>query len=158
MERRVSFQPMYKVYKWEGSNGKPEKSWRENNKLKEKVDMREHHIEEELIQKHEIEYNDKELCINRLSQRDIVTTAKLNPHIMNTGYVNDITNHDMYLRPQYNKYQKQVANTVLGRRDLVKQKNANPFIEGDILKDLSDRKINNTDYVKIQENKYLKRE
>lgn len=157
MSKKVSFKPMYNVFKWSGDE-KPDKSWREDKINKQINNENTENIEETLIKVHEAEYNDKELCINRLSRRENVKNIKLNPYLDNSNYIDDINNQEMFLRPQYNSYQKNTNNNVIGQRDMIKQRHNNPYIKGDILKDLSDRKIDNVEYVKNQQNKYLKKE
>lgn len=166
MDRRVSFKPMYKIFKWEGVDGKPEKSRRENNNniqtnMQNKpgnYPLDNGNIEHQLIKKHEQDFNDKELCIQRLSRRENVKNIKLNPYLDNSNYIEDISNQEKFLRPQYSSYQKNSNNSLIGERDMIKQRQNNPYITGDILKDLSDRKTNKYEYVKNHENKYLKKD
>ena len=160
MDKRVSFKPMYKVFKWEGIDGKPDKSRREKNNSQLNIQnnpgnfpLDNGNIEHQLIKTHEQNFNDKEICIQRLSRRENVKNIKLNPYLDNSNYVNDINNQERFLRPQYSSYQKNSNNNLIGERDMIKQRQNNPYITGDILKDLSDRKMNNNQYVKNQENK-----
>jgi len=165
MKRKVSFKPMFNVFKWEGKDGKPKKSWRENinsqlNKQTEagNFPFDNGNIEHQLVKRHEDDYNDKELCIQRLSRRENVKNIKLNPYLDNSNYIEDINNQEKFLRPQYSSYQKNTNNDLIGERKMIKQRHNNPYIKGDILEDLSDRKENNIDYVRNQDNKYLKKD
>lgn len=98
MSKKVSFKPMYKLTKW-SKDKNVEKTWRE------RIDMRESNIEEELIKKHETDYtveknNKREICSERLAQRDLMMQGQINPFLGKHNYLEDLSNQDNFLRPQ----------------------------------------------------------
>ena len=96
MNKKVTFAPQYKILKWTPNKDyEIEKTWREI------IDMRSKEcIEEELIHQHETDYgNKREICSKRMACRDMVQDVS-NPFMIKNNYLDDLTNQDMYLRPQ----------------------------------------------------------
>ncbi len=46
------------------------------------------------------EENKREVCNNRISQRDLMIQTNINPYMIKSDYLNDIGVQDHYLRPQ----------------------------------------------------------
>ena len=93
-QKKVRFEPKYTFYKW--CNGeKCEKSLRF-----EKISPGEN-IEEEIVIQHEDNFkNKKEICSDRIRDRDKLTNGIVNPFMVENNYLDDLLNQDMYLRPK----------------------------------------------------------
>lgn len=113
MKKRVTFAPQYNISKWSPSiKQEIEKTFREV------IDMRKKQgIEEELVTKHEKnyvktdfydkkEYNKRELCSQRIANRDMVVRGGNNPFMVENNYLDDLTNQEKFLRPQNSNYKK----------------------------------------------------
>ena len=113
MNKRVTFAPQYSISKWSPSiKQEIEKTFREV------IDMRSKQgIEEELVTKHEKDYvkkdfydkkecNKRELCSQRIANRDMVVRGGNNPFMVQNNYLDDLTNQDKFLRPQDSNYKK----------------------------------------------------
>jgi len=94
----------YILKKWEPDNkDKVLKTKREKNT----IDMRDKNIEEQLIQKHEkIHNNKKELSNQRMAGRDLIIQGLINPYLFDNDYLEDINNHDKFLRPKDSNYKQ----------------------------------------------------
>ena len=86
----------YILLKW-----KPDVDYENKKSWRDIIDMREKNIEEELIQNHEQTYgNKREICSQRLACRDKIIHGTINPFMIKNNYLDDLTNQDIYLRPQ----------------------------------------------------------
>jgi len=94
-EKKVRFEPRYTFYKW--CNGeKCEKSLR-----KENIITQGENIEEEIVIQHEDNFkNKKEICSDRIRDRDKLSNGIVNPFMVENNYLDDLLNQDMYLRPK----------------------------------------------------------
>ncbi len=101
-KKEVSFSK-YNLIKWSKDTEKCVKTKRNNNS--DTVDMREKNIEEELIQNHEkMHSNKKELCSQRMAQRDMIIQGLINPYMFKNNYLDDLKAQDKFLRPQDSNY------------------------------------------------------
>lgn len=93
-QKKVTFKPQYTVLKW--TNGeKSEKSLRTNEIPQGDT------VEQELIIQHEDGFkNKKEICSDRISNRDHLSQGISNPFMVNNNYLDDLLNQDTYLRPK----------------------------------------------------------
>jgi hypothetical protein len=97
-KKEVSFSK-YNLIKWSKDNEKYAKTKRKNESST--IDMRDKNIEEELIQNHEkIHNNKKELCSQRMAQRDMIIQGLINPYMFKNNYLDDLKAQDKFLRPQ----------------------------------------------------------
>lgn len=95
-QKRVTFKLQYKLLKW--CNGeKNEKSLRVKNN--EEI-LPGNNFEEEVVLQHENNFNKKELCSERISNRDKLTNGTSNPYMVKNNYLDDLLNQDMFLRPK----------------------------------------------------------
>ena len=110
-QKKVRFEYNYTFYKW--CNGdKCEKSSR-----KKEISPGEN-IEQEIVIKHEDNFkNKKEICSDRIRNRDKLTNGIVNPFMVENNYLDDLLNQDMFLRPKDsniensdNKYLKMQSN------------------------------------------------
>lgn len=93
-QKKVTFKPQYTVLKWTHGE-KCEKSLRTNEIPQGDT------IEQELIIQHEDEFkNKKEICSDRIRDRDKLMQGISNPYMINNNYLDDLLNQDTYLRPQ----------------------------------------------------------
>lgn len=99
-EKIVSFK--YTILKW--SNGeKCEKSLRKEPQI-----IQGENVEQEIIIQHETVFqnmknenkNKKEICSDRIRNRDPLTTGTSNPFMIQNNYLDDLSNQDIYLRPK----------------------------------------------------------
>tara|TARA_X000000368_G_scaffold413970_1_gene402960 strand:+ start:934 stop:1248 length:315 start_codon:yes stop_codon:yes gene_type:complete len=94
----------YKLTKWSKNDEKYKKTERQKSKT---IDMRDKNIEEELIEKHEnLHKNKKELCSQRMAQRDMIIQGLINPYMFENNYLDDLKAQDDYLRPKDSNYKK----------------------------------------------------
>ena len=111
-QKKVTFKPQYTYLKWSRGE-KFEKSVRN----KEEV-LPGDTFEQEVIIQHEDNYkNKKEICSDRISNREQFVTGVSNPFMINNNYLDDLINQDIYLRPRdsnmkdsQNKYLKMQPN------------------------------------------------
>lgn len=100
MEKKVRFKPQYTILKW-AHGEKCEKSIR-----KEKEIIQGQNVEQEIIIQHENDFkniknkNKKEICSDRIRNRDQLTTGTSNPFMIQNNYLDDLLNQDIYLRPK----------------------------------------------------------
>ena len=105
MNKKVKFSK-YVIKKWESKNNE---KYDKTERKKEKIDMREKNIEEELIDKHEkIHSNKKDLSNQRMASRDMIIQGLINPYLFDNNYVTDINNQDKFLRPQDSNYKQKI--------------------------------------------------
>ena len=109
--KKVTFKPQYLVLKWTHGE-KCEKSLRTNEIPQGET------VEQELIIQHEDSFkNKKEICSDRIRNRDHISQGNSNPFMVNNNYLDDLFNQDAYLRPRdsniknnENKYLKMTSN------------------------------------------------
>ena len=93
-QKKVRFKHQYTYLKW--TNGeKCEKS------LRIKEIPQGDTVEQELIIQHEDGFkNKKEICSDRIRDRDHLSQGISNPFMVNNNYLDDLLNQDTYLRPK----------------------------------------------------------
>ena len=111
-KKRVSFKDQYTVLKW--SHGeKCEKSQR-NKEINPTNDISQGEtVEHEIVIQHENTFkndnkndnkneykNKKEICSDRIRDRDQLTTGCSNPFMIQNNYLDDLLAQDTYLRPK----------------------------------------------------------
>jgi|TARA_B110001450_G_C17418127_1_gene398683 hypothetical protein len=103
---KKDFFSKYVIRKWESKN---KEKYDKTERKKEKIDMREKNIEEELIYKHEkVHNNKKDLSNQRMAGRDMIIQGLINPYLFDNNYVTDINNQDKFLRPQDSNYKQKI--------------------------------------------------
>ena len=120
-KKRVSFKSQYTILKW-AHGEKCEKSLRKEPEI-----IQGENVEQEIIIQHETVFqnmksenenkNKKEICSDRIRNRDQLTTGTSNPFMIQNNYLDDLSNQDIYLRPKdsniknnENKYLKMQSN------------------------------------------------
>ena len=111
-QKRVTFKPQYTYLKW-AHGEKCEKSLRQKEEVKQGDT-----IEQEFVIHHEDNFkNKKEICSERISDRDRISQGIANPFMVNNNYLDDLLNQDTFLRPRdsnmknnENKYLKMPLN------------------------------------------------
>tara|TARA_B100001063_G_C16776690_1_gene566087 strand:+ start:5122 stop:5433 length:312 start_codon:yes stop_codon:yes gene_type:complete len=94
-QKKVSFKPRYLVLKWSYGE-KCEKSSRKKEEIKQGDT-----IEQEVVIEHEDNFkNKKEICSDRIRNRDKLSQGISNPFMINNNYLDDLLNQDTYLRPK----------------------------------------------------------
>ena len=102
IKKQVTFSK-YRLTKW--TKDSEDYSKTERVKKNKTIDMRDKNIEEELIQNHEkMHGNKKELCSQRMAQRDMIIQGLINPYMFNNNYLDDLKNQDDFLRPKDSNY------------------------------------------------------
>ena len=112
-QKKVRFKSQYTLVKWTHGD-KCEKSLRQEVEEIVQGDS----IEEEVVIQHEDEFkNKKEICSDRIRDRDKLSQGISNPFMINNNYLDDLLNQDTYLRPKdsniknnENKYLKMQSN------------------------------------------------
>jgi len=111
-QKKVRFKPQYTVLKW--THGETcEKSLRQVEEIKQGDS-----IEQEVVIQHEGDFkNKKEICSDRIRNRDKLSQGISNPFMIHNNYLDDLLNQDTYLRPKdsniknnENKYLKMQSN------------------------------------------------
>jgi hypothetical protein len=99
MNKKVRFTQHYKIKIW---TPKKSEEYNKTNRF-ERIDTRKEiiPIEEELVQKHETNYeiNTRELNSNRITERDKIVKLG-NPFMKENNYLEDLRVQDNFLRPQ----------------------------------------------------------
>ena len=99
MSKKVRFIQQYKIKIW---TPKKNEEYKKTNRF-ERIDTRKNiiPIEQELVQKHETNYemNTRELNSNRITERDKIVKLG-NPFMKENNYLEDLRVQDNFLRPQ----------------------------------------------------------
>jgi hypothetical protein len=81
--------------------------WKKENSVLKKTNIYEptvkDEIEKEIIN---IEENKREICNERIVNRDMIIQSKINPFLLKNNYLNDLDDQNKYLIPKNSNYKK----------------------------------------------------
>ena len=81
--------------------------WKKENSVFKKTNIYEptvkDEIEKEIIN---IEENKREICNERIVNRDMIIQSKINPFLLKNNYLNDLDDQNRYLIPKNSNYKK----------------------------------------------------
>ena len=111
---------IYKYSIWGKSGEKLEKSYKKSETIiesppteKKELEVKTNEIDEDDIMDYrcfikdvEKRDNDKQICNERLGGRERLIRTTINPYLIKSNYVNDLTVQDQFLRPKNSSYKE----------------------------------------------------